>query len=131
MIDADTYALSYKATWAGTCNGPDGKRAKVPRPGPFGQHLGPQRRQMEASPRREFDRRSEESGRTRSSAQKANKVSRSKDVKTAANAIRLLTPLLRRCSVQSHAQSEHRRSRQGRTRVMGSMEHMTPRSSTL
>src|SRR5882672_9540799 len=32
MIDADTYALSYKAAWDGTCNGPDGKRAKVPSP---------------------------------------------------------------------------------------------------
>jgi ketosteroid isomerase-like protein len=32
MIDADTYAVSYKATWDGTCNGPDGKRAKVPSP---------------------------------------------------------------------------------------------------
>src|SRR2546421_12479712 len=32
MIDADTYALSYKATWDGTCNGPDGQRAKVPSP---------------------------------------------------------------------------------------------------
>jgi hypothetical protein len=32
MIDADTYALSYKATWDGTCNGLDGKRAKVPSP---------------------------------------------------------------------------------------------------
>src|SRR5437588_2909596 len=32
MIDADTYALSYKTTWDGTCNGPDGKRAKVPSP---------------------------------------------------------------------------------------------------
>jgi hypothetical protein len=32
MIDADTYALSYKATWDGTCDGPDGKRAKVPSP---------------------------------------------------------------------------------------------------
>jgi ketosteroid isomerase-like protein len=32
MIDRDTYALSYKATWDGTCNGPDGKRAKVPSP---------------------------------------------------------------------------------------------------
>src|SRR5712692_3328625 len=32
MIDADTYALSYEATWDGTCNGPDGKRAKVPSP---------------------------------------------------------------------------------------------------
>jgi hypothetical protein len=37
MIDADTYALSYKATWDGDCNssdgnGPDGKRAKVPSP---------------------------------------------------------------------------------------------------
>ena len=32
MIDADTYALSYKATWDGTCNDPDGKRAKVPSP---------------------------------------------------------------------------------------------------
>jgi len=32
MIDADTYALSYKATWDGTCNGPDGKPAKVPSP---------------------------------------------------------------------------------------------------
>src|SRR6266436_1453616 len=32
MIDADTYALSYKATWDGTCNGPDGKSMKVPSP---------------------------------------------------------------------------------------------------
>ena len=32
MIDADTYALSYKVTWDGTCNDPDGKRAKVPSP---------------------------------------------------------------------------------------------------
>lgn len=32
MIDRDTYALSYKATWDGTCNDPDGKRAKVPSP---------------------------------------------------------------------------------------------------
>ena len=32
MIDGDTYALSYKATWDGTCNGPDGKPMKVPSP---------------------------------------------------------------------------------------------------
>src|SRR2546427_4660281 len=32
MIDADTYALSYKATWDGTCSGPDGKPMKVPSP---------------------------------------------------------------------------------------------------
>ena len=32
MVDADTYALSYKATWDGTCNGPDGKPMKVPSP---------------------------------------------------------------------------------------------------
>ncbi len=32
MIDADTYALSYKATWDGTCNGLDGKPMKVPSP---------------------------------------------------------------------------------------------------
>src|SRR5882672_189777 len=32
MIDADTYALSYKATWDGTCPGPDGKPIKVPSP---------------------------------------------------------------------------------------------------
>jgi len=32
MIDANTYALSYKATWDGTCNGPDGKPVKVPSP---------------------------------------------------------------------------------------------------
>ena len=32
MIDADTYALSYKATWDGTCSGPDGKPKKVPTP---------------------------------------------------------------------------------------------------
>ncbi|MDX6444367.1 MAG: hypothetical protein QOH71_1441 [Blastocatellia bacterium] len=32
MIDADTYALSYKATWDGTCNGPDEKPMKVPSP---------------------------------------------------------------------------------------------------
>ncbi len=32
MIDADTYALSYKASWDGTCNDPDGKPTKVPSP---------------------------------------------------------------------------------------------------
>ena len=32
MIDADTYALSYKATWDGTCNDFDGKPMKVPSP---------------------------------------------------------------------------------------------------
>src|SRR5260370_38740365 len=32
MIDADTYALSYKATWDGTCSDPDGKPVKVPSP---------------------------------------------------------------------------------------------------
>src|SRR5258705_6653601 len=32
MIDADTYALSYKATWDGTCNDPDGKPMQVPSP---------------------------------------------------------------------------------------------------
>jgi len=32
MIDADTYAFSYKATWDGTCNDPDGKPVKVPSP---------------------------------------------------------------------------------------------------
>src|SRR5258706_5385456 len=32
MVDADTYALSYKATWDATCNGPDGKPTKVPSP---------------------------------------------------------------------------------------------------
>ena len=32
MIDADTYALSYKAAWDGTCNDPDGKPMKVPSP---------------------------------------------------------------------------------------------------
>ena len=32
MIDADTYALSYKASWDGTCNDPDGKPMKVPGP---------------------------------------------------------------------------------------------------
>lgn len=32
MIDADTYALSYKATWDGTCNGPNSKPMKVPSP---------------------------------------------------------------------------------------------------
>jgi hypothetical protein len=32
MIDADTYALSYKATWDGTCNGPDGQPMKTPSP---------------------------------------------------------------------------------------------------
>jgi hypothetical protein len=32
MIDADMYALSYKATWDGTCNGPDGTPMKVPSP---------------------------------------------------------------------------------------------------
>jgi ketosteroid isomerase-like protein len=32
MIDADTYAFSYKATWDGTCNAPDGQPMKVPSP---------------------------------------------------------------------------------------------------
>src|SRR6266705_1003725 len=32
MIDADTFALSYKATWDGACNGPDGRSVKVPSP---------------------------------------------------------------------------------------------------
>jgi hypothetical protein len=32
MIDADTYALSYKATWDGTCNGPDSQPMKAPSP---------------------------------------------------------------------------------------------------
>ncbi|MGH9874477.1 MAG: DUF4440 domain-containing protein [Pyrinomonadaceae bacterium] len=32
MIDADTYALSYKAAWDGTCDGPDGKPMQVPSP---------------------------------------------------------------------------------------------------
>jgi ketosteroid isomerase-like protein len=32
MIDPDTYALSYKATWDGTCNDPDGRSVKVPSP---------------------------------------------------------------------------------------------------
>src|SRR5882724_8276531 len=32
MIDADTYALSYKATWDGTCNDRDGKPMKVRSP---------------------------------------------------------------------------------------------------
>jgi hypothetical protein len=32
MIDADTYALSYKATWDGTCNAPDGQPMKAPSP---------------------------------------------------------------------------------------------------
>ena len=32
MIDRDSYALSYKATWDGTCDGPDGKPMKVPSP---------------------------------------------------------------------------------------------------
>jgi ketosteroid isomerase-like protein len=32
MIDSDTYALSYKATWDGTCTAPDGKPMRVPSP---------------------------------------------------------------------------------------------------
>lgn len=32
MIDADTYVLSYKGTFDGTCNGADGKPMKVPSP---------------------------------------------------------------------------------------------------
>jgi hypothetical protein len=32
MIDRDSYSLTYKATWDGTCNGPDGKPMKVPSP---------------------------------------------------------------------------------------------------
>lgn len=32
MINADTYVVSYKGTWDGTCNGPDGKAMKLPSP---------------------------------------------------------------------------------------------------
>ncbi len=32
MINADTYVLSYKGTWDGTCVGPDGKSMKLPSP---------------------------------------------------------------------------------------------------
>jgi ketosteroid isomerase-like protein len=31
-IDADTYVLSYRGTWDGTCTGPDGKSTKIPSP---------------------------------------------------------------------------------------------------
>ena len=31
-IDADTYVLSYRSTWDGTCTGPDGKSMKIPSP---------------------------------------------------------------------------------------------------
>jgi hypothetical protein len=31
-IDTDTYVLSYRATWDGTCTGTDGKPAKIPSP---------------------------------------------------------------------------------------------------
>jgi hypothetical protein len=31
-IDADTYALTYKAAWDGTCNDPEGKQVKLPTP---------------------------------------------------------------------------------------------------
>jgi hypothetical protein len=31
-IDADTYVLSYRSTWEGTCIGPDGKSVKIPSP---------------------------------------------------------------------------------------------------
>lgn len=31
-IDNDTYVLSYRATWDGTCTGADGKPAKIPSP---------------------------------------------------------------------------------------------------
>ena len=31
-IDADTYVLSYRSTWEGTCTGPDGKSVKMPSP---------------------------------------------------------------------------------------------------
>jgi len=32
MIDRDSYSLTYKATWDGTCNDPDGRSVKVPSP---------------------------------------------------------------------------------------------------
>jgi ketosteroid isomerase-like protein len=32
MINADTYVMSYKGTWDGTCTGPDGKAMKLPSP---------------------------------------------------------------------------------------------------
>ncbi|HET7292938.1 MAG TPA: nuclear transport factor 2 family protein [Vicinamibacteria bacterium] len=31
-IDADTYVLSYRSTWEGTCTGPDGTPTKIPSP---------------------------------------------------------------------------------------------------
>jgi ketosteroid isomerase-like protein len=31
-IDAETYVLSYRSTWEGTCTGPDGKSVKIPSP---------------------------------------------------------------------------------------------------
>jgi hypothetical protein len=31
-IDADTYVLSYRGTWDGSCRGPDGKSTKIPSP---------------------------------------------------------------------------------------------------
>jgi len=53
MIDGDTYALSYKAAW--TARATTRRQANEgAEPDPFGQHLGPQRRQMAGGlPRRE------------------------------------------------------------------------------
>jgi hypothetical protein len=126
MIDADTYALSYKATWDGTCNGRR-QADEGAEPGPFGQHLGPQRRQMAGGlPRREFDRRSEESakGRTGSSAQKKRRrMTRLRPIQ-----IRRLTPLVRQRPrpMPRPALSSRSNSRYGKHG-----RHTTPKSSTL
>ena len=119
MIDADTYALSYKATWDGTCNGPDGKPMKVP--GPVrsasiwvrsgdkwqavfhGENLIVDPKAPPPPP-----------------APAAKKEEPKKDDKTAANSN--ATPNTAAPARATPDPGQHRRSRQGRTRVMGSME---------
>jgi len=128
MIDADTYALSYKAAGTARCNDPDGKPMKVPSPIPFGQHLGPQRRQMAGGlPRRERDRRSESSA---SAACTGSQKGRAEEKMTRLrlNQIRLLTPLLQpgprlMPTPTLSSRSNSRYGKHGR--------HTTPKSSTI
>ena len=61
-IDADTYVVSYKGTFDGTCT-MDGKTEKSPEPYSGCYHLGQERRHMGGRvPRREPDRRSHSPG---------------------------------------------------------------------
>ena len=121
MIDADTYALSYKATWDGTCNDPDGKPMKVPSPVRsasiwvrsgdkwqavfHGENLIVDPKAPPPPP-----------------APAAKKEEPKKDDKVAANSNTASNTALRPGPRATSTGRQHRRARQGRTRVMGSME---------